>query len=196
MTTLIKKYNDARVYLINDASIVQKMALSILFAIILAVASQIKIFLSFTPVPINLGTFAVCMAGMTLGGFWGFVSVAIYMLAAAVGLPVIAGSSLIGATTGYIIGYGICAFVLGKWTERGNIKKDSFVKTSAVLFVFQIAIIHICGMIGLYIWSVYSHDIQPYTLTQVIMKGTIPFLFGDSIKAIILSLSMGFILKK
>ena len=103
MTTLIKKYNDARVYLINDASIVQKMALSILFAVILAVASQIKIFLSFTPVPINLGTFAVCMAGMTLGGFWGFVSVAIYMLAAAVGLPVIAGSSLIGATTGYII---------------------------------------------------------------------------------------------
>lgn len=196
MTTLIKKYNDARVYLINDASIVQKMALSILFAIILAVASQIKIFLSFTPVPINLGTFAVCMAGMTLGGFWGFVSVAIYMLAAAVGLPVIAGSSFIGATTGYIIGYGICAFVLGKWTERGNIKKDSFVKTSAVLFIFQIAIIHICGMIGLYIWSVYSPNIQPYTLTEVIMKGTIPFLFGDSIKAIILSLSMGFILKK
>ena len=196
MTTLIKKYNDARVYLINDAGIVQKMALSILFAIILAVASQIKIFLSFTPVPINLGTFAVCMAGMTLGGFWGFVSVAIYMLAAAVGLPVIAGSSLIGATTGYIIGYGICAFVLGKWTERGNIKKDSFVKTSAVLFVFQIAIIHICGMIGLYIWSVYSPNIQPYTLTEVIMKGTIPFLFGDSIKAMILSLSMGFILKK
>lgn len=194
MTTLIKKYNDARVYLINDAGIVQKMALSILFAVILAVASQIKIFLSFTPVPINLGTFAVCMAGMTLGGFWGFVSVAIYMLAAAVGLPVIAGSSLIGATTGYIIGYGICAFALGKWTERGNIKKDSFVKTSVVLFIFQIAIIHICGMIGLYIWSV-STD-SPYTLTQVIMKGTIPFLFGDSIKAIILSLSMGFILKK
>lgn len=194
MTTLIKKYNDARVYLINDASIVQKMALSILFAIILAVASQIKIFLSFTPVPINLGTFAVCMAGITLGGFWGFISVAIYMLAAAVGLPVIAGSSLIGATTGYIIGYGICAFVLGKWTERGNIKKDSFVKTSAVLFVFQIAIIHICGMIGLYIWSVSTGS--SYTLTQVIMKGTIPFLFGDSIKAIILSLSMGFILKK
>ena len=194
MTTLIKKYNDARVYLINDAGIVQKMSLSILFAIILAVASQIKIFLSFTPVPINLGTFAVCMAGMTLGGFWGFVSVAIYMLAAAVGLPVIAGSSLIGATTGYIIGYGVCAFALGKWTERGNIKKDSFVKTSAVLFVFQIAIIHICGMIGLYIWSVST--CSPYTLTQVIMKGTIPFLFGDSIKAIILSLSMGFILKK
>lgn len=194
MTTLIKKYNDARVYLINDAGIVQKMALSILFAVILAVASQIKIFLSFTPVPINLGTFAVCMAGMTLGGFWGFVSVAIYMLAAAVGLPVIAGSSLIGATTGYIIGYGICAFALGKWTERGSIKKDSFVKTSAVLFVFQIAIIHICGMIGLYIWSFSTGS--PYTLTQVIMKGTIPFLFGDSIKAIILSLSMGFILKK
>ena len=170
MTTLIKKYNDARVYLINDASIVQKMALSILFAIILAVASQIKIFLSFTPVPINLGTFAVCMAGMTLGGFWGFVSVAIYMLAAAVGLPVIAGSSLIGATTGYIIGYGICAFVLGKWTERGNIKKDSFVKTSAVLFVFQIAIIHICGMIGLYIWSVSTGS--PSSISTQVMEET------------------------
>ena len=194
MTTLIKKYNDARVYLINDASMVQKMALSILFAIILAIASQIKIFLSFTPVPINLGTFAVCMAGMTLGGFWGFISVAIYMLAAAIGLPVIAGSSFLGATTGYIVGYSICAFALGKWTEKSDIKKYSFIKTSAVLFVFQIAIIHICGMIGLYIWSVSTGS--PYTLTEVIMKGTVPFLLTDSIKAMVLSLSMGFILKK
>ena len=194
MTTLIKKYNDARVYLINDASMVQKMALSILFAIILAIASQIKIFLSFTPVPINLGTFAVCMAGMTLGGFWGFISVAIYMLAAAVGLPVIAGSSFLGATTGYIVGYSICAFALGKWTEKCDIKKYSFIKTSAVLFIFQIAIIHICGMIGLYLWSVSTGS--PYTLTEVIMKGTVPFLLTDSIKAMVLSLSMGFILKK
>ena len=194
MTTLIKKYNDARVYLINDASMVQKMALSILFAVILAVASQIKIFLSFTPVPINLGTFAVCMAGTTLGGFWGFISVAIYMLAAAVGLPVIAGSSFLGATTGYIVGYSICAFALGKWTEKCDIKKYSFIKNSAVLFIFQIAIIHICGMIGLYIWSVSTGS--PYTLTEVIMKGTVPFLLTDSIKAMVLSLSMGFILKK
>ena len=194
MTTLIKKYNDARVYLINDASMVQKMVLSILFAVILAVASQIKIFLYFTPVPINLGTFAVCMAGMTLGGFWGFISVAIYMLAAAVGLPVIAGSSFLGATTGYIVGYSICALALGKWTEKCDIKKYSFIKNSAVLFIFQIAIIHICGMIGLYIWSVSTGS--PYTLTEVIMKGTIPFLLTDSIKAMVLSLSMGFILKK
>ena len=194
MTTLIKKYNDARVYLINDASMVQKMALSILFAVILAASSQIKIFLSFTPVPINLGTFAVCMAGMTLGGFWGFISVAIYMLAAAVGFPVIAGSSFLGATTGYIIGYSICAFALGKWTEKCDIKKYSFIKNSAVLFIFQIAIIHICGMIGLYIWSVSTGS--PYTLTEVIMKGTVPFLLTDSIKAMVLSLSMGFILKK
>ena len=194
MTTLINKYNDARVYLINDASMVQKMALSILFAIILAIASQIKIFLSFTPVPMNLGTFAVCMAGMTLGGFWGFISVAIYMLAAAVGLPVIAGANFLGATTGYIVGYSICAFALGKWTEKSDIKKYSFIKTSAVLFVFQIAIIHICGMIGLYIWSVSTGS--PYTLTEVIMKGTVPFLLTDSIKAMVLSLSMGFILKK
>lgn len=194
MTTLIKKYNDARVYLINDASMVQKMALSILFAVILAVASQIKIFLSFTPVPINLGTFAVCMAGMTLGGFWGFISVAIYILAAAVGLPVIAGANFLGATTGYIIGYAICAFALGKYTEKGDIKKYSFIKTSAVLFIFQIAIIHICGMIGLYIWSTSTGS--PYTLTEVIMKGTVPFLLTDSIKAMVLSLSMGFILKK
>ena len=194
MTTLIRKYNDARVYLINDASMVQKMALSILFAVILAASSQIKIFLSFTPVPINLGTFAVCMAGMTLGGFWGFISVAIYMLAAAVGFPVIAGSSFLGATTGYIVGYSICAFALGKWTEKCDIKKYSFIKNSAVLFIFQIAIIHICGMIGLYIWSVSTGS--PYTLTEVIMKGTIPFLLTDSIKAMVLSLSMGFILKK
>lgn len=191
MTSLTILYNDTRVYLQKEASITYKIILSILFAVSIALASHIKIYMAFTPVPINLGTFAVCASALTLGGFWSFISVAIYLLIGAIGLPVTAGGNILGATTGYLIGYAVCAFVLGKITEN---RKENILKTSIILFISQITIIHVFGMIGLYIWSLQTKT--PYSFIEVIMKGSVPFLIGDSIKAIILSLLMGKIIKK
>lgn len=191
MTNLLTIYNDARVYLREDASIRYKLILSVFFAVILALASQVKIYLSFTPVPINLGTFAVCMGALTLGGFWSFISVAIYLLMGAVGLPVTAGGSILGATTGYLAGYAVCAYVVGKITEE---RKNSIIRTSITLFIAQIAIIHILGMLGLYIWSIKMG--APYSIVEVIIKGSLPFILGDSLKALILSLLMAKVVKK
>lgn len=191
MTAILEKYNNTRSYIINDANIIQKITLSIVFSVALALTSQIKIYLGFTPVPINLATFAVCASALTLGGFWSFVSVALFILAGAVGLPSTIASNALGATTGYLVGYAICALVLGKYTEKNKIV--SVLKTSAILFISQIIIIHICGMIGLYIWSVHSEN--TYSLADVIMKGSVPFIIGDSIKSIVLSSLMTIVLK-
>lgn len=191
MTDILRKYNNTRAYIINEAGISRKVVLAFLFAIALAVTSQIKIYLAFTPVPINLATFAVCASALTLGGFWSFVSVAIFILAGTIGLPSTIAPHALGATTGYLAGYALCALVLGKYTERNNM--NNMIKTSIVLFISQIAIIHICGMIGLYIWS--ASIGTPYTFMEVIMKGSVPFLIGDSIKAIVLSALMTAVLK-
>lgn len=191
MTTILKRYNTARAYLINDASAVKKLSLALVFAVALAIASQIKIYLPFTPVPINFATFAVCASALTLGGFWAFVSVALFILAGSMGLPSTIAPNALGATTGYLVGYALCALVLGKYTEKNN--AINFVKTSVILFVAQIAIIHICGMIGLYIWS--ANVGTPYTLIEVIMKGSVPFILGDCVKAIALSSLMTVVLK-
>ena len=191
MTDILRKYNDSRAYIINEAGVMSKIVLAFLFAIAIAVTSQIKIYLAFTPVPINLATFAVCASALTLGGFWSFISVAIFILAGTIGLPATIAPHALGATTGYLAGYALCALVLGKYTEKNN--TNNMIKTSIVLFISQIVIIHICGMIGLYIWSLSIGN--PYTFAEVIMKGSVPFIIGDSIKAIVLSSLMTVVLK-
>lgn len=190
-TNVIKKYNSARLFILNDASIIQRFSISILFAMLLALTSQIKIYLFFTPVPINLATLVICASSLTLGGLWAFISVIIFIMSGVIGLPVTATSNIIGATTGYLVGYAICALVLGKYSET---KKNNFIKTSIVLFIAQITIIHICGMIGLYIWSIHSN--YNYSLIDVFLKGSFPFLIGDSLKAIITSYIMTKVIKE
>src|SRR5438045_6815079 len=58
------------------------------FAAAVAAASQIAIPLPWTPVPITLQPMLVILAGMWLGPVAGAASMLLYLVAAAVGLPV------------------------------------------------------------------------------------------------------------
>ena len=69
---------------------VRRMVLCALFAALTAVCSQIAIPMPWG-VPINLALFAVYMAGTMLGPVWGAASQLVYLLLAAVGVPVMAG---------------------------------------------------------------------------------------------------------
>ena len=86
-----------------------KMVGCALFAALTAVCSQLAIPMPWG-VPINLARFAVYMAGTMLGPVWGAASQLVYLLLAAVGVPVMAGMQggpavLLGKTGGYAIGY-------------------------------------------------------------------------------------------
>ena len=65
------------------------MIMAAVFAALTAVCSQIQIPLA--PVPINLATFAIFITAGLLGKRWGTVSLIVYVLLGAVGLPVFAG---------------------------------------------------------------------------------------------------------
>ena len=67
-----------------------KMVGCALFAALTAVCSQLAIPMPWG-VPINLALFAVYMAGTMLGPVWGAASQLVYLLLAAVGVPVMAG---------------------------------------------------------------------------------------------------------
>ena len=89
-----------------------KMVGCALFAALTAVCSQLAIPMPWG-VPINLALFAVYMAGTMLGPIWGAASQLVYLLLAAVGVPVMAGMQggpavLLGKTGGYAIGYCWC----------------------------------------------------------------------------------------
>ena len=92
-----------------------------LFAALTALFTCISIPIG--PVPINLATLSVLLAGALLGARWGAISQLIYVALGAVGLPVFSGFSgglgkLLGPTGGYIVGYVLGAFVIGAITER------------------------------------------------------------------------------
>lgn len=94
----------------------RRLVFCALFAALTAVFSQLQIPIG--PVPINLATLAVMLGGLLLGWKWGALSVAVYILLGAVGVPVFAGfrggvSALAGPTGGYIIGYLPCAALAG-----------------------------------------------------------------------------------
>ena len=107
-----------------------KLVLAGVFAAVAAVCSWISIPLPFTQVPVNLAILGVLLAGGLLGSKYGALSLIIYILIGAVGVPVFAGfgaglGTLAGPTGGYIVGYVLCAAVAGLGASSSAASKIS-----------------------------------------------------------------------
>ena len=159
------------------------MALCGLFAAIAAVCSWISIPLGFTPVPVNLGTLAVFLCGALFGPKYGPLSLTVYALAGAVGVPVFSGfrggfSVLAGPTGGYIIGYIVGAFVIGLIITAAT-RSEHSTAVSVVLYAFAM----ICGLAACYslgtAWFMFSTHTG---FAAAMVSCVIPFLPGDALK--------------
>lgn len=156
------------------------------FALLTAVAAQITIPLGFTPVPLTGQTFAVLLAGGVLGSRRGALSMGLYVVLGAVGLPFYADgeggwTAATGATAGYLVGFVLAAFVVGLLAERGQ---DRRLSTSIPALLAGSAVIYACGA-G---WLAY-HLGLPLTAAagepSAISLGVAPFLVGDVMKALL-----------
>jgi len=156
------------------------------FALLTALAAQITIPLGFTPVPITGQTFAVLLAGATLGAARGAASQGLYVVLGAVGLPFYAEGAggwteATGSTAGYLVGFVIAAAVVGHLAERGQ---DRRISTAIPAFVAGTMIIYTLGA-G---WLARSLDV-PVTAAagepSAIAYGVAPFIVGDLAKAVL-----------
>ena len=156
-----------------------KITMCALFAALTAICSQIQIPLP--QIPINLALFSVCMAGAVLGAGYGSLSIIVYVLLGAVGVPVFVGfkggfATITGPTGGYIVGYIVCAFVTGfiiKFT-KGKIYH------MALAMVVGIALCYVLGTIWFMILTGNS-------LVVSLGYCVLPFLPGDAIKIVLAS---------
>ncbi len=152
------------------------IVLASLMAALTAVGAYIHVPIG--PVPIVLSTLFVLLSGLLLGSKWGFVSMAIYLIAGAMGIPVFAGGKggvvhFLGPTGGYLFGYMIASWITGLMTER-----------SPVLLILDILAV-IIGSIVIYALGVpWLKIITHMSWSKTLMVGVIPFLIGDAIKAI------------
>ena len=146
-----------------------------LCAALLAVCSQIVIPLPII-IPINFALFAVWMTGALLGWNYGGISVLVYILLGAVGVPVFAGlkggiGALVGPTGGYIVGYLIGVVACGLIIGRG---RHQFVR-------YPIAMVIGCALCYLFgtAWYMISAHMA---LVPALVACVFPFLPGDAIK--------------
>jgi biotin transport system substrate-specific component len=149
-----------------------------LFTAIIAVLSQIAIPLP-TNIPLTLQTFAVALAGYFLGWIKGSVSVVVYVLLGAVGVPVFSNwkgglSVLTSYTGGFIIGFILFALMCGLGSSFFSSKKLSGKIIALLLGIAGLLIDHAFGVI----W--YAH-VANITLGKSLLTVSLPFLLKDVI---------------
>ncbi len=160
---------------------VTTLVLVVGFALLTAVAAQIYIPVPGTPVPITAQTFAVLLAGASIGSRAGAASQALYWILGAVGLPFYAEASggwevATGATGGYLFGFIIAAWVVGYLAEKGQ---DRNVWSAVPAFLAGNTVIYLFGVPWL-MWSVESIT----TLGDAMAAGFTPFVLGDITKIV------------
>ncbi|WP_418747355.1 biotin transporter BioY [Frisingicoccus sp.] len=149
-----------------------------LFAVVIAICSWISIP---TVVPFTLQTFAVFLTVSVLGGKRGTLSVIIYVLLGAVGLPVFSGfkggvGALLNTTGGYIIGFIFSALIM--WAFEKAFGK----KTWALILSMIIALI-VCYAFGTaWFMIVYAKNVGAVGLSAVLGWCVIPFIIPDLAK--------------
>lgn len=132
-------------------------------------------------IPFTLQTFGVFLTIGLLGGRNGNLSVLVYLLLGAVGLPVFAGFSggigvLFGATGGYIIGFQFSALVM--W-----LLESAFGRSYKVLILSMIAGLLVCYAFGTaWFMVVYTRDTGSVGILTALSWCVFPFIIPDAIK--------------
>ena len=171
-----------------ELSVPKKLVLAVGIACLTGLVAQIRFMLPWSPVPVTGQTFAVLLAGVLLGRWWGGTSMAIYAGLGAAGLPWFSGWSgglgyLAGPTGGYIIGFILAALFLGHFTDT-YVKSRSFLSMLALMLVANFVLIYVPGLLQLGLWLNLVKG-EPASLTTLLAMGAIPFIAGDITKAII-----------
>lgn len=150
-----------------------------LFAAIICVLAPFVIPIG--PIPLSLATFAIYIAASVLDWKYGTLAVIVYILIGMAGLPVFSGFSggvmiIAGPTGGYIVGYIVCALVIGQIVDRNEQKKWVY----PVAMIVGTALLYACGT------ARFVH-LTGTTLMGALAVCVIPFLIGDAIKIILAS---------
>ena len=155
----------------------RRMVYAAMFGALTAIGSLIVI--PMQPLPITLQTLFTGLAGVLLGGYTGALSQVVYVLLGVIGLPVFAGGkaglgTLMGPSGGYLIGFIVAAYVIGKIAE---VRKKPGLAWIGLSLVVGNLVIYTLGVAQL---SLVAH----LSITKALLVGVVPFLIGDLLKLV------------
>ena len=166
------------------------MAYIAIGAVLIAICSWISIPVV---VPFTLQTFAVFLLIMLLGGMKATISVAVYILVGAVGVPVFAGFGagigvLFGKTGGYIIGFLLMGPIFSLMTKL-------FGKKMLVQIIALVTGLLVCYAFGTaWFMYIYMRDTGDVGLMTVLSWCVFPYIIPDAVKmavAVLISRKFG-----
>ncbi|HZI87569.1 MAG TPA: biotin transporter BioY [Pyrinomonadaceae bacterium] len=154
------------------------VSLVVAFSLLTALAAQIVIPIG--PVPITGQTFAVLLTGALLGSRLGAMSMIVYLMEGASGLPFFYGGTsgiahLLGPTGGYLIAFPAAAFITGAFAEHGW---DKRFLTAAASMAIASAVIMLSG----WAWfALITNTSLPVAFQLTVLK----FIPGDILKILL-----------
>jgi biotin transport system substrate-specific component len=176
-----------------NLALVNKLGLALAMAFFTGLTAQIRIYLPFSPVPITGQVFAVLLSGVICGGVFGSLSQLIYIGLGLAGIPWFAAASsspgylFASPTGGYIIGFVIAPFIIGRYTDRSIGARTFF--SQIKLMMLGVGVIYIPGATVLAM-------VMKFTFWQTLLKGVIPFILIDLVKAAIAASASSLILPR
>ncbi|WAM33748.1 biotin transporter BioY [Caldicellulosiruptor morganii] len=171
----------------KSAYTTRMIILSALFAAIVAVCAQISIPIG--PVPFTLQVLAIFLSSLVLPPRYAFLSLLVYDLLGAVGIPVFANfsgglSKFVGPTGGYLLAFPVAAFLTSYINQKKPIKND--IVNTAFALISGLVLIYTAGFLFL---AAAAH----LTLKKAFLVGVAPFIIPDIIKLAVAYLLASFL---
>ena len=138
------------------------------------------------PVPMTMQTYVILVIAMAYGTRLGVATVSAYLLAGALGLPVFAGTPekgigvayMFGPTGGYLLGFLLATYVMGKLGQRGW---DRSLTLSFAAMTLGHVLILACGvawLAALFGWE------------RAMAVGLVPFIVATILKTVLAGLTL------
>ena len=168
----------------------RKIVFSALFAAMISACAFLSLPLPISPIPIVFQNMMAVLAGQLLGSLYGGLSVLIFLIAGAFGLPVFSGGSggiarFASATGGFLIGYFFAAIISGlPFGKLLNARsKDN---SCCKLLFFTCIISSLCGFVAIYIPGI-MHYVRIFDVSvgQALAVCFFPFAIPDFIKMVL-----------
>ncbi len=154
----------------------KEMLLCALMVAVLAVLAQIAIPVG--PVPFTMNIMGVFLAGGLLGSRLGTITMLVYLLLGAFGLPIFSGTRggfavIAGPTGGFLWGYVIAAYIVGYFYQGNGKFKSKYLNffLGAVLglvVIYVLGVIQLKFVLGLGFWEALAMGVTPFIIPDFI----------------------------
>ncbi len=156
-----------------NKSKIKKIAVTAIFAAIIAASAWISIFTPFG-VNLTLQIFAVCLAGFVLGVKWGAAATTVYLAIGAAGLPVFSAFTggigiIFGVSGGFLWGFLLTVVLCGISTKVNKKFLKYLFMILSVLLCHAVGVTQFCIVTGNNLWFAFLTASLPFLAKDIIL---------------------------